>query len=268
MSSPAPAPQPSRFSLSQLGTFPGILLMLAVGGLSVSSCSGPTPSDPAKPPAPSVPSPPPHDPNKPSPPVPDPLAPPKPWGPEQAAGRPQLGSKVSPDGKVEALDLPESEKKRNVGGSDGAGLCVFTSIEYCARWQNERRLFDFQKQMRQELGGGYPEKVDKMMKKYAPGVPYIQDTSKDYELIKLAVQTGRMVGVTYDGKDPHYSGSIAHMVTLAWADDTWVAITDNNFPKDNEHVWMSVPEFMKRFGDGWCVILLAPPPPPVPRSPK
>lgn len=194
----------------------------------------------------------------------EPSKPKRPWGSDlTGAGQPQLGGKVSPDGTVTALDLPETEKKHNTGGRNGAGLCVFTSIEYAARWQNENRLKDFQQKMKQEPGGGWPEKVDKMIAKYGPGTLYIQDTSGDFELIKLAVSTGRMPSVTYDGHDPHYRGDIAHMVSLAWADDTWVAITDNNYPKDNEHVWMSVAEFKKRH-DGWSVYLLSPPPPPIP----
>lgn len=211
---------------------------------------------PHAPPAPVVPAPPKPPPS------------PRPWDSQPLApvGAPVVGTKTSPDGSVEvACDLPESEKKRNVGGRDGAGLCVFTSIEYAARWQNETKLKDFQKFMRQEPGGGWPEKVDRMIEKYAKGVRYIQSTSKDWELLKAAVRSGRMPCVTYDGHDPHYSGSIAHMVSLAHADDKWVAVTDNNYPGDSQHVWMT-PEDFKRRWDGWAVYLLSPPPPPPPRN--
>src|ERR1051326_5161530 len=41
-------------------------------------------------------------------------------------GAPVLGGLVSPDGTEEMqCPLPSSEKKHNVGGKDGAGLCVF-----------------------------------------------------------------------------------------------------------------------------------------------
>src|SRR5262249_53941041 len=84
--------------------------------------------------------------------------------------RPVVGGKVSPDGAAEiTCDLPAAEKKRNASGRDGSGLCVFTSIEWAARWQNERRLFDFQKQMRAEPGGGWPQKVDRMIAQIPPG---------------------------------------------------------------------------------------------------
>ena len=130
-------------------------------------------------------------------PVPKPLPKPKPWGPKFEAGQPQLGGKTSPDGSEEIMiDLPASEKKHNVGGRDGAGLCVFTSIEYCARWQNEPSLKEFQKQMRAELGGGWPEKLDAMVKKYAPQARYMQHTGGDLSILKATLASGRAAGVT------------------------------------------------------------------------
>ena len=57
---------------------------------------------------------------------------------------------------------------KNASGTDGSGLCVFTSIEIAAHWQNVEQLRGFQKEMTQEKGGGWPDKVDEMMKKYGP----------------------------------------------------------------------------------------------------
>jgi len=87
----------------------------------------------------------------------------------------------------------------------------------------------------------------------------------DPTILKLALKTGRMPSVTYDGHDPHYNGSIAHMVNLIYLDDQEACILDNNFI--DELVWMSAREFFERWtGDGgWAVILLAPPPPPPPQ---
>lgn len=212
---------------------------------------------------------------------PDPAPKPKPkprrpWGefppsPVGDPGKPVLGGKTSPDGTEEiSCDLPMREKKRNVGGTDGAGLCVFTSIEWASRYQNERRLWDFQASMRKERGGGYPTKVDAMIKKYAPGVPYIQHTGGDLGFLRAAIASGRMPCITYGGYDPHYRGYVAHMVCLAHLGPKWAAVTDNNFTGDDQFVWMSIAEFEKRWksggGGGWAVVLLAPPPPPPPRG--
>jgi hypothetical protein len=165
-------------------------------------------------------------------------------------------------------DLPVTQRTKNVGGRDGAGLCVFSSIGHAARWQNENRLKDFQTRMRQEPGGGYPQKVDKMIGKYGPGTQYVQYEGSDPAIIELALKTGRMPGITYNGHDPHYSGTIAHMVNIVYLDDQYACILDNNFIGANDLVWMSRADFLKRWrGDGgWAVVLLAPPPPPAPRN--
>ena len=134
----------------------------------------------------------------------------------------QVGGRTSPDGTEQIqLDLPGTQQLKNVGGRDGAGLCVFTSIEHSGRWQNVEKLTGFQNQMKKELGGGWPEKVDKMLGKYAPNTAYLQYSGDDPSLLKLAIKTGRMPCVTY-GYSPRYGGSgrIAHMVNL-------VHLTDN-----------------------------------------
>ena len=85
----------------------------------------------------------------------------------------------------------------------------------------------------------------------------------------IALKTGRMPSVTYDGHDPHYSGSIAHMVNLIYLDDQEACVLDNNFVGEQELVWLSRADFLQRWtggSQGWAVILLAPPPPPVPHN--
>jgi len=181
----------------------------------------------------------------------------------------QIGGRTSPDG-VEALacDLPALEHLKNTGGSDGAGLCVFTSVEHCARWQNEESLRGFQQKMRKEPGGGYPEKLDRMMARYCPNASYLQYTGTDPSLLKLALHTGRMPAVTY-GFSPRYGNRIAHMVNLVHFSDRWACILDNNFPGEDKYEWMKPAEFERRWtlgNGGWAVFLLNPPPPPVPTS--
>lgn len=188
----------------------------------------------------------------------------------QEFGKLSLGGPVGPDGKTEVVcDLPVSERMRNVGGRDGAGLCVFTSIMHSARWQNEQRLWNFQADMRKEPGGGWPGKVDTMIARYGKGTPYLQYEGGDPAILEVALATGRMPGVTYNGHDPHYRGSIAHMVSLIYLDKTQAVVLDNNFVGEHELVWMSRDEFLSRWrgsGGGWAIVLLSPPPPPVPTN--
>jgi len=185
-----------------------------------------------------------------------------------ASAAPTLGGSTSPDGKVAVqVDLPTAQRLHNKGGTDGSGLCVFTSIEHSARWQNETSLIGFQAKMQRERGGGWPSKVDSMIAKYAPGTQYLQYEGTDPAILIEALKSGRMPAVTYNGHDPHYKGSIAHMVNLVAYDQSQVAILDNNFVGDNQLVWMTPAEFHQRWcghGSGWAVCLLAPPPPPVP----
>lgn len=207
-----------------------------------------------------------------------------------AVGTLSVGGPTSPDGKTEVTcDLPVELRQKNIGGTDGAGLCVFTSIEHAARFQNEQRLWNFQKDMSHERGGGYPQKVDAMIAKYgtsyalANGVPcskhdpgaiatharYVQFEGGDPSILKAAIATGRMPGVTYNGHDPHYRGTIAHMVSLIYLDDAQACILDNNFINADSLVWMSYQDFLARWkgnSGGWAVVLLAPPPPPPPKN--
>lgn len=189
---------------------------------------------------------------------------------EQIIGTITVGGPTAPDGRTQVIcDLPVDQRTRNVGGRDGLGLCVFSSIGHSARWQNERRLVNFQKQMRAEPGGGWPEKVDRMIEKYGKGTRYVQYEGGDPSILELALKTGRMPGVTYDGRDPHYGGRIAHMVNLVYIDKDKAAVLDNNFvePAEQSIVWMSRDEFLSRWrggGGGWAVVLLANPPPPPP----
>lgn len=191
-----------------------------------------------------------------------------PCGTASAEANITVGGPTGPDGKTEVTcDLPVSERMRNTGGRDGAGLCVFTSVQNAARYQNETRLVNFQADMRKEPGGGYPAKVDTMIARYGKGTPYLQYEGKDSAVLRAALATGRMPSVTYNGHDPHYRGSIAHMVNLVHLDSRWAVVLDNNFIGEQELVWLTPDDFLQRWrgnGGGWAVVLLAPPPPPVP----
>src|SRR5438445_601720 len=117
-------------------------------------------------------------------------------------------------------------------------------------------------------GRPWPEKVDQMMRKYAPGVNYSQYTGNDPQVLKLALKTGRMPGITY-GYSPRYGGRIAHMVNCAHFTDKWAAVLDNNFPHTFE--WMSPDELLRRArfgtpGGYWIVFGWKAGRPPVPAT--
>jgi hypothetical protein len=109
---------------------------------------------------------------------------------------------TSPKGTRAAVDLPPELHIRNTRGNDlapnkfgvptnprrepgkGSGLCVFTSLEVAARWQGVHELDGFQEWMTRHAGGGWPEKVDEMVKQFCKekgrAVPgYVQHTGGD-----------------------------------------------------------------------------------------
>lgn len=204
-------------------------------------------------------------------PGPCPAPKPRPWGPRGSA----VGANVDGEehnGVSVDCPLPPDFHTKNVGGSDGAGLCVFCSMHHSGEWVDEPVFAGIFKWMQQYPGGGYPEKVTKMVEKYAAelGMPvpdYIQVTGHDLEILKAACQSGRMPGVTYSfSPSGRYGGKrIAHMVSLVHADDHYFVILDNNYVAGEKHLeWLSPEEFSKTYAPGWAVIPLKPGPPMAP----
>lgn len=188
-----------------------------------------------------------------------------------AIGFTPTSTPVSPGGLRAAVDLPGELHQRNTGGSDGAGLCVFSAFEDECEWMGYTQMRGFHKWMENYPGGGWPEKLDKMVAQFCKekGVeipPYIQHIGGDEDLLALAIKTRRGACITYAGMDDFYSGDIAHMVVLSEFGRTDEAsIMDNNRP--GEWVWMSRKELTFRWklntvGQGWAVVLLGPPPTP------
>jgi hypothetical protein len=181
---------------------------------------------------------------------------------QQGRGAPWMaGGAVSPDGKTEVVcDLPVEMRHRNRGGSDGIGLCVFASIDHAALWSNDVQTIGLFQKMFKEPGGGYPSKVQAMMKKYAPGAAYLQYEGRDPSVLEMALKTGRMPSVTYGGD---------HMVNLIYLGNVWAACLDNNAVGEKEIRWFKRDQFLRVWcagGNGWAVVLLCPRPPVPPRN--
>ena len=183
------------------------------------------------------------------------------------------GERAVVDGPVHegteiTCDLPKEQHVKNFGApADGKGLCVFASMDMLARWHNIKPLIDVIHKVKE--GGGWPGKVDNVIKSNAPDVKYIQYEGTDPAILDEAFAEGRAACVTY-GFGERYDGLkvIYHMVLLVHIDDKWACIVDNNFPGTYE--WMSRTEFLRRWkhpnGQGWAYTFLASPPPPIPRG--
>lgn len=185
----------------------------------------------------------------------------------------------APDGTKPQLDYPSQRQEKNIA-SRGLGCCVFRSLHHAGDYQDVRCLYRMPEWMVSKgiEGGGYPEKVDKLIPMIAKdrGVPtpeYVQVEGMDLAVLKLACKTGRMPCVTYcRSATGRYNGQrIAHMVNLVAAGvgngpdgKGWYVVLDNNYPGGGQYEWLSEAEFLRTYDPGWCVILLAPPPTPRP----
>lgn len=176
------------------------------------------------------------------------------------------------DGLSIACDLPADRHKKNRGGTDGAGLCVFYSLDMAGDWHNDNGFRGFGDWMARHPGGGWPDKVRQMIEQKCreegrPVSPYVETTNGDVEVLRRASRNRWMCAATYSGQDGvFYRGKIAHMIDLVYFDDTAskrAAILDNNFP--GKILWMTADEFLKRW-NGWAITPRRPGPPPVPAA--
>lgn len=185
------------------------------------------------------------------------------------------------DGVSITCDLDDEQQMKNIGSRlDGAGMCVFTSIEHAARYQNLEQMRGWRDWCAQNYrGGGYPTKVDQLLKawwaaKKIDPIPYLQyEGTAPEDLLNLCNKTNRMVCITY-GYSPRYGrAGIAHMVNGVLYDKYGVVL-DNNFPGQKNYEWMLPNEFVKRMraepsgrpGPAWIFIWTTPGAPPPPKA--
>lgn len=172
------------------------------------------------------------------------------------------------DGKAVDCDVPMPLRIRNTVGTDGAGLCVWASLQMTANYLNIEELSGLFEYMQTQRGGGWPERVDQMMKRFAPDRKYKQYQGSGLDFIEEGIRSGRPVCVTYGYGELYGMKTIAHWVICVELDAENAAILDNNDPG---HIWwMPREEFRKRFtwpgGSGWALYFLTPPPPPPPHN--
>jgi hypothetical protein len=180
---------------------------------------------------------------------------------------------VAPDRKTEAqVDYPADLWMQNIGSKiDGSGMCVFTSAEMAAIWAGHDEFRGFRDWCASHYpGGGYPEKLDKLIAAYCKAksiqVPgYIQYEGQSMDIAAKALRNGQMVCSTLYRSPRYGSGIIYHMVNLAhWGPGNYGAIQDNNF---RPYEWDTVSGMEPRLKQGGRVWLMVwkrhgPPPPP------
>src|SRR4051812_18534744 len=96
---------------------------------------------------------------------------------------------VTDKGVSITCDLPESQQMKNIGSRvDGAGMCVMSSIEMAARYQNLEELRGLRDWASQFRGGAYPQKVDQQLAQYfklknITPIPYMQYEGREPEAL-------------------------------------------------------------------------------------
>lgn len=177
---------------------------------------------------------------------------------------------VAQAGHEPAIDYPEDQWLKNVGSRmDGAGMCVFTSFEHSCRWAGLDDFVGFRDWCaRHYPGGGYPEKLQRLLDAYckakglaAPVV--IQYEGESPEVLEAAIRNGHLPCVTLYSS-PRYRGRIYHMVNCVHLDAERGAILDNN---ERPLEWADRATTIQRLklqGKLWCVVVLAHGPPPFP----
>jgi hypothetical protein len=179
-----------------------------------------------------------------------------------------------------SVDLPEKEHIRNIGSKlDGAGMCVFSSIEMSARYQGLEQMRGYRDWWASvSRGGGWPEQVDKSLNawwkhKGITPIPYLQYEGKDpAPLLHLIDKTNRMASITY-GYSPRYGSRIAHMTNAVLFHEKFGVVLDNNFPGEKAYEWMTKEELISRMrmqtngqqGGAWVFVWLTPGSPPPPK---
>lgn len=143
-------------------------------------------------------------------------------------------------GERASAPIPAELHIRNEGGSDGAGLCVVSSILANGLYQKVPALAGGKDSKLWRLaksrpGGHFPEKLANLVGEAAPGEKYASrvgtGSAEDRELLERVNRAGYPVGVTMNTGKLYGYMPIHHMVSLVhYRKNGWTMIVDNNRP--------------------------------------
>ena len=177
-----------------------------------------------------------------------------PEGFDRPDGRGEVWGGISYQGRTAQCPIPHALRKRNEGGSDGAGLCVIASQVCDGNWQAMvAEMADFWRAAKERRGGYWPERLKGLVKELHPEIKYLSYEGDETDWMQLWLGYGVPVGVTYGTGRGYRYQQISHMVSLVGLWDDLAAVIDNNFPR--WVAWMPRAEFDRRFtmtgGYGW-----------------
>lgn len=184
------------------------------------------------------------------------------------------------DGAVASAPVQPRHHVRNEGGSDGAGLCVISSILANGMYQG---VPGFSRTGHDEwtsedapgkgsalwlaakaAPGGYsPEKLQKLVDRVVPGERYASHVGTDPEVLDRLSRDGYPIAVTMNTGELYQNKPIHHFVSLLhYRTDGAACFMDNN-DKPGVYRWLSANTFGRRTLDGgvlWAWIWTRKPP--------
>lgn len=191
-----------------------------------------------------------------------------------------LGQSPTPDRRGEVvLDRPEYKgikanapiptnlHIRNEGGSDGAGLCVISSILANGRYQHVPGLeggkdSNLWRTAKGRRGGYGPDKLANLVNEVMPGEKWASYVGRDTSILDKLSAEGYPIGSTMNTGALYGYSPIHHMISLTHYSkrDGYACVVDNNDP--GKYHWMPTSEYDRRWidgGIGWAWIWLRKP---------
>lgn len=171
-------------------------------------------------------------------------------------------------GERASAPIPSSLHVRNEGGSDGAGLCVISSVLANGMYQGVPGLdvagpdgkagkgSQLWKTAKSRPGGYWPERLNALVNELMPNELKASYSGNDPSVLDRLSRDGYPIGATMGTGERYGWGPISHMISLLHFRSSGSAcVVDNNFP--GEFTWMSADEFVRRWtmgGEGWAWI--------------
>lgn len=150
--------------------------------------------------------------------------------------------------------IPTDLHIRNEGGSDGAGLCVISSIIANGRYQGVPGLeggkdSQIWRAAKAAPGGYSPTKLEALVERVMPGETWATMTGTDPSILSKLSAAGYPIGATMNTGAQYGYQPIHHMVSLIHHEpDGYACVVDNNDP--GKYHWMPTQEFNRRWVDG------------------
>ena len=177
--------------------------------------------------------------------------------------------------------VPARYHVRNEGGSDGAGLCVYSSVLANGMAQGvpgldapgpgtsnvpgqTGRVEDapgkgsaLWRYVKARPGGSYPEKLARDLDAVMPGEPRADYYGRDTRVLDAWSQDGYPIACTMNTGRFYNGQRIAHMISVPhYQSNGYTCVADNNNP--GRYSWMPTDEFNRRQDSGvfWAFVWL------------